>query len=176
MPAVQELARRLFGKEPYQGLDPDEAVALGAAVQGGVLNADVAGVLLLDVTPLTLGIETLGGVMARIIVRNTTIPTQGRQIFTTGTDGQTTVKVKVFQGEHELVAHNRFLASLQLTGIPRAHRGTPQIEVTFDIDANGILHVQAVEKRTGQRQKIQIENAAGLAPAEIERLSRALNI
>jgi molecular chaperone DnaK len=175
MPAVKELGRQMFGREPYQGVDVDEAVALGAAIQGGVLNSDVSGLLLLDVTPLTLGIETVGGIMARIIERNTTIPTQGRQTFTTASDGQTTVKVKIYQGEHELAVHNRFLAALQLSNIPRARRGLPEIEVTFDIDVNGILHVTAVEKRTGRRQQIQIDNAGGLPPDEIERLTRAMS-
>jgi molecular chaperone DnaK len=174
MPAVQELARKLFGKEPYRGLNPDEAIALGAALQGGVLNDEVKGVLLLDVTPLSLGIETLGGVMTRVIERNTTIPTQGTKTFTTARDGQTSVEIKVYQGEHELCTYNKFLANFQLAGIPRAPRGTPQIEVHFDIDVNGILHVSAVEQNTGRRQQIQINNTTGLAPEEIERLARRM--
>lgn len=174
MPAVQELVRRLFGKEPYVGLNPDEAVALGAAVQGGVLNEEVSGVLLLDVTPLSLGLETLGGVMTRIIERNTTIPTQGKKVFTTASDGQSSVEIKVYQGEHELARHNRLLGNFQLTGIPNARKGQPQIEVTFDIDVNGIVHVEAVEQHTGRRQQVQISGGAGLTPEEIARLSQTL--
>ncbi len=174
MPAVQELARQLFGKEPYRGLNPDEAVALGAALQGGVLNEEVTGVLLLDVTPLSLGIETLGGVMTRVIERNTTIPTQGKKTFTTARDGQTSVEIKVYQGEHELVNYNKFLADFQLTGIPRAPRGMPQIEVMFDIDVNGILHVSAVEQDTGRSQQIRISHTTGLSPEEIERLAQSM--
>ena len=172
MPAVQELARQFMGKEPYQGLNPDEAVALGAALQGGVLNEEVTGVLLLDVTPLSLGIETLGGAMTHIIERNTTVPTQGKQTFTTAADGQTSVDIKVFQGESEVASYNKFLANFQLTGIPRAPRGVPQIEVTFDIDVNGIVHVTAVEKNTGRTQQIQVTNATGLSVDEIEKLRR----
>ena len=172
MPAVQELARQFMGREPYQGLNPDEAVALGAALQGGVLNDEVTGVLLLDVTPLSLGIETLGGAMTKIIERNTTVPTQGKETFTTAADGQTSVDIKVFQGESELAAYNKFLANFQLTGISRAPRGVPQIEVTFDIDVNGIVHVTAVEQNTGRRQQIQVTNATGLSPDEIEKLRR----
>ena len=172
MPAVQELVRQFMGREPYQGLNPDEAVALGAALQGGVLNDEVTGVLLLDVTPLSLGIETLGGAMTKIIARNTTVPTQGKETFTTAADGQTSVDIKVFQGESELAAYNKFLANFQLTGIPRAPRGVPQIEVTFDIDVNGIVHVAAVEQNTGRRQQIQVTNATGLSPDEIEKLKR----
>lgn len=174
MPAVQELVQKMFGKEPYKGLNPDEAVALGAALQGGVLNEEVTGVVLLDVTPLSLGIETLGGVMTRIIERNTTIPTQGKKIFTTASAGQTTVDIKVYQGENELAAYNKFLANFQLAGIPRADRGVPQIEVTFDIDVNGIVHVSAVEQYTGRRQQIQINNTTGLSREEMERLSRKM--
>ena len=172
MPAVQELARQFMGKEPYQGLNPDEAVALGAALQGGVLNDEVTGVLLLDVTPLSLGIETLGGAMTHIIERNTTVPTQGKQTFTTAADGQTSVDIKVYQGESEIAAYNKFLANFQLTGIPRAPRGVPQIEVTFDIDVNGIVHVTAVEKNTGRTQQIQVTNATGLSADAIEKLRR----
>jgi molecular chaperone DnaK len=174
MPAVQELVRKMFGKEPYKGLNPDEAVAMGAALQGGVLNDEVKGLVLLDVTPLSLGIETLGGMVARIIERNTTIPTQGKKIFTTSSDHQSTVNIKVYQGEHDLVAYNRFLANFQLTGIPRGIRGTPQIEVIFDIDVNGIVHVEAVEQRTGLRQQIQISNATALSPEEIQRLIKVM--
>ena len=174
MPAVQELARQMFGKEPYKGLDPDEAIALGAALQGGVLNEEVTGLLLLDVTPLSLGIETLGGEMTPIITRNTTIPTQGNKIFTTASDGQTSVDIKVYQGEHSLARYNKFLANFQLTGIPRLMRGQPKIEVTFDIDVNGIVHVTAVEQTTGQRQQVQISNATGLNADEIARLTQSV--
>ena len=174
MPAVQELARQMFGKEPYKGLDPDEAIAMGAALQGGVLNEEVTGLLLLDVTPLSLGIETLGGEMTPIITRNTTIPTQGNKIFTTANDGQTSVDIKVYQGEHSLARYNKFLANFQLTGIPRLMRGQPKIEVTFDIDVNGIVHVTAVEQTTGQRQQVQISNATGLNADEIARLTRSV--
>jgi molecular chaperone DnaK len=174
MPAVQELVRRMFGREPYKGLNPDEAVALGAALQGGVLNEEVTGVLLLDVTPLSLGIETLGGGMARIIERNTTIPTQGTKVFTTAKDGQTSVEIKVYQGEHDLAAYNKLLATFQLTGLPRAPRGSPQIEVSFDIDVNGIVHVAAVEQNTGRRQQIQVTNSTGLSPEELARLTQTM--
>jgi molecular chaperone DnaK len=174
MPAVQELVRKMFGKEPYKGLNPDEAVAMGAALQGGVLNDEVKGLLLLDVTPLSLGIETLGGVVSRVIERNTTIPTQGKKTFTTSSDGQTTVNIRVYQGEHDLVAHNRLLANFQLTDIPRSTRGMPQIEVTFDIDVNGIVHVEAVEQKTGRRQQIQINDATALSPEEIQRLIKVM--
>ena len=170
MPAVQELARQFMGKEPYQGLNPDEAVALGAALQGGVLNEEMTGVLLLDVTPLSLGIETLGGIMTRIIERNTTVPTQGKETFTTAADGQTSVDIKVYQGESELAAHNKFLANFHLTGITRAPRGVPQIEVLFDIDVNGIVHVTAIELNTGRKKQVQVTNATGLSPEDIERL------
>jgi len=174
MVAVQELVRKLFGKEPYQGINPDEAVAVGAALQGGVLNEEVPGTVLLDVTPLSLGIETLGGVMTRIIERNTKIPTQGKKVFTTATDGQTQVNIKVYQGESELSRYNKFLADFTLKGIPRAPRGTPQVEVIFDIDVNGIVHVSASDLRSGQRRQIQVSSATGLSPEEIERLSRAV--
>jgi molecular chaperone DnaK len=148
MAAVQELVRKLFGKEPYQGINPDEAVAIGAALQGGILNEDVAGTVLLDVTPLSLGIETLGGVMTRLIERNTKVPTQGSKVFTTAADGQTQVNVKVYQGESDLSRHNKFLADFTLKGIPRAPRGVPQVEVVFDIDVNGIVHVTASDLRS----------------------------
>ena len=174
MPAVQECVRKMFGKEPYKGLHPDEAVALGAALQGGVLNDEVTGLVLLDVTPLSLGIETLGGVMTRIIERNTTIPTQGKKVFTTANDGQTSVNIKVFQGEHELASYNKFLANFQLTSIARSRRGQPQIEVVFDIDVNGIVHVEAIEQESGQRQQIQISDTTGLSPEEIDRLTTAM--
>ncbi len=175
MPAVQELVTQMFGKAPYKGMNPDEAVALGAALQGGVLNEEVTGVVLLDVTPLSLGIETLGGAMTKVIERNTTIPTQGKKTFTTANAGQTTVEIKVYQGEHDLAAYNKFLANFQLTGIPSAQRGAPQIEVSFDIDVNGIVHVEAIERNTGRRQQIQVSNATGLTPEEITRLSQTLH-
>lgn len=174
MPAVQELAQKLFGKEPHRGLNPDEAIALGAALQGGVLNDEVAGVLLLDVTPLSLGIETVGGEMVHVIERNTTIPTQGTKTFTTTRDGQTSVEIKVFQGEHRLTKYNRFLAEFELTGIPRAQRGVPQIEVLLDVDVNGLVHVSAVEQNTGRSQQIQIHHATGLSQEDIERLAKAM--
>jgi molecular chaperone DnaK len=174
MPGVQELVRRLLGKEPYTDLHPDEAVAVGASLQGGILNNEVTGVVLLDVTALSLGIETLGGRMSRIIERNTTIPTQGKEVFTTAQDGQTSVDIKVYQGESDLAAYNKLLATFSLRGIPPMPRGVPQVEVSFDIDVNGIVHVTAVEQRTGQRQQIQINNATALSPEEIERLSRSV--
>lgn len=174
MPAVRDLARRLFGQEPYSDMNPDEAVARGAAIQAGVLNDEVTGVVLLDVTPLSLGIETVGGVISRIIERNTTIPTQGKEIFTTASDGQTTVEIKVYQGEHELAVYNKLLARLQLTGITRAPRGVPQIEVHFDVDVNGIVHVTAEELQSGRRKQIQVNTATGLTREEIQRLSRKL--
>jgi len=174
MPAVQELVRKMFGKEPYRGLNPDEAVAIGAAIQGGVLNREVEGILLLDVTPLSLGIETEGGWLSRIIERNTTIPAQRKQVFTTHRDGQTTMNIRVYQGEQEKASANRFLADFQLTDIPHAQRGIPQVEVTFDIDANGIVHVFAVELKTGKRQEIRIGDAVGLSSEEIDRLRDGL--
>src|SRR5579872_1523263 len=174
MPAVQELVRSLFGREPHNGLNPDEAVAIGAALQGGILNNDVKDTVLLDVTPLSLGIETLGGVMTRLIERNTKIPTRGTKIFTTAADGQTQVNVKVYQGESEQSRYNNFLADFTLTGIPRAPRGVPKVEVVFDIDVNGIVHVTASDLRSGQREQIKVSGATGLSPAEIERLSRAV--
>ena len=174
MTAVQELARKMFGKEPYRGLNPEEAIALGAALQGGILNEEVTDLLLLDVTPLSLGIETLGGEVTHIISRNTTVPTQSKKVFTTANDGQTTVEIKVYQGEHRLARYNKFLANFQLTDIPRLGRGLPKIEVTFDIDANGIVHVTAMEQTTGRQQHIQINNTVGLSAEEITRLSQAV--
>lgn len=174
MPAVQELARRMFGKEPYRGLNPDEAVAVGAALQGAVLNREIEGLLLLDVMPLSLGIETHGGTISRVIERNTPIPTQGRQSFTTSRDGQTTVTIRVYQGERHHAEDNHFLADFQLTNIPADRSGVAQIEVTFDIDANGIVHVSAMELRTGRRQQIQIGRAVGLNPDEIARQRRLI--
>ncbi|HLK58159.1 MAG TPA: molecular chaperone DnaK [Chthonomonadaceae bacterium] len=166
MPAVQELVRKLFGKEPYRGLHPDEAVALGAALQGGVLNREVPGILLLDVMPLSLGIETHGGVMTRLIERNTTIPTQSQQHFTTSQDYQTILHIRVLQGEAERAAQNRLLADFQLTDIPRAPRGVPQVEVTFDVDVNGIIQVSARELTTGRQQQIRIDNVTDRTNAE----------
>ncbi len=174
MPAVQELVRKMFGKEPYRGLNPDEAVAAGAALQGAVLNREIEGLLLLDVTPLSLGIETQGGVISHIIERNTPIPTQGKQVFTTSRNGQTTVNIRVYQGEHRRAEDNHFLADFQLTNLPSDLGGIARVEVTFDIDANGIVHVSAVEQRTGQRQQVQIGRATGLTPDEIVRQRRLI--
>jgi len=172
MPAVQELVKKIFGKEPHKGVNPDEVVAIGAAIQGGVLAGEVGDVVLLDVTPLTLGIETLGGVMTKLIERNTTIPTQKKEIFTTAADNQTAVDVHVLQGEREMAADNRTLGRFQLTGIPPAPRGVPQIEVTFDIDANGILNVSAKDLGTGKQQAIRIESSSGLTKEEVERMRK----
>ncbi|MBL8564686.1 MAG: molecular chaperone DnaK [Hyphomicrobiaceae bacterium] len=170
MPKVQEIVKQLFGKEPHKGVNPDEVVAIGAAIQGGVLKGEVKDVLLLDVTPLSLGIETLGGVFTRLIERNTTIPTKKSQVFSTAEDGQTAVTIRVSQGEREMAADNKLLGTFDLVGIPPAPRGVPQIEVTFDIDANGIVHVSAKDKATGKEQSIQIRATGGLSDAEIERM------
>jgi len=170
IPAVQQLVKDLFRKEPNKGVNPDEAVAVGAAIQGGILGGDVKDVLLLDVTPLSLGIETLGGVMTKLIPRNTTIPTRKSQIFSTAADGQTAVSIQVLQGEREMAAQNRTLGRFDLVGIPPAPRGVPQIEVTFDIDANGIVHVSAKDLGTGKEQKIRIESSSGLSENDIERM------
>ncbi|MFQ3547233.1 MAG: molecular chaperone DnaK [Termitinemataceae bacterium] len=170
IPAVQKIVKDLFGKEPNKGVNPDEAVAIGAAIQGGILGGDVKDVLLLDVTPLSLGIETLGGVMTKLIPRNTTIPTRKSQIFSTAADGQTAVSIHVLQGEREMASQNRTLGRFDLVGIPPAPRGVPQIEVTFDIDANGIVHVSAKDLGTGKEQKIRIESSSGLSEADIERM------
>lgn len=170
MPAVQELVKKLFKKEPHQGVNPDEVVAIGAAIQGGVLAGEVRDVLLLDVTPLSLGIETLGGVMTKLIERNTTIPTKKSEIFSTASDNQTAVTVKVLQGERQMANDNRALGVFNLEGIPTAPRGVPQIEVTFDIDANGIVHVSAKDLGTGKEQKIRIESSSGLNKDEVEKL------
>ena len=170
MPKVQEVVKAIFGKEGSKAVNPDEAVAVGAAIQGGVLKGDVKDVLLLDVTPLSLGIETMGGVMTKLIPRNTTIPTKKSQIFATAVDGQTAVSIHVLQGEREMANQNRTLGNFDLTGIPAAPRGVPQIEVTFDIDANGIVHVSAKDCGTGKEQHIQITSSSGLSDAEIERM------
>ncbi|MGQ9574971.1 MAG: molecular chaperone DnaK [Thermoguttaceae bacterium] len=172
VPKVQELVRSMFGKEPHKGVNPDEVVAVGAAIQAGVLAGEVQEVLLLDVTPLSLGIETLGGIMTRLVERNTTIPTEKKQIFSTAEDNQTAVTIKVYQGEREMAADNRLLGQFNLEGIPPAPRGVPQIEVTFDIDANGILNVSAKDLGTGKAQKIEIKQSAGLSEAEIERMRK----
>jgi molecular chaperone DnaK len=169
-PAVQAAVKKLFGREPHKGVNPDEVVAVGAAIQAGVLGGEVKDVLLLDVTPLTLGIETLGGVATPLIARNTTIPTRKSQVFSTASDGQTSVEIKVVQGERPMAADNKLLGNFTLDGIPPAPRGVPQIEVTFDIDADGILHVNAQDKATGREQKITITASSGLSDAEIERM------
>lgn len=170
MPAVQERVKKIFGKDPHKGVNPDEVVAIGAAIQGAVLSGDVKDVLLLDVTPLSLGIETLGGVMTKLIEKNTTIPTRKSQIFSTAEDNQRAVTIHVLQGEREMAADNKTLGRFELTDIPPAPRGVPQIEVTFDIDANGIVHVSAKDKGTGKEQSIKITASSGLSQEEIDRL------
>src|SRR5467141_556701 len=170
MPKVQEVVKQLFGKEPHKGVNPDEVVAIGAAIQAGVLQGDVKDVLLLDVTPLSLGIETLGGVFTRIIDRNTTIPTKKSQVFSTAEDNQNAVTIRVFQGEREMAADNKMLGQFDLMGIPPAPRGVPQIEVSFDIDANGIVNVHAKDKATGKEQQIRIQASGGLTESEIQKM------
>lgn len=170
MPKIQEVVKQFFGREPHKGVNPDEVVAIGAAIQAGVLQGDVKDVLLLDVTPLSLGIETLGGVFTRLIDRNTTIPTKKSQVFSTAEDGQTAVTIRVFQGEREMAADNKILGQFDLVGIPPAPRGVPQIEVTFDIDANGIVNVSAKDKGTGKEQQIRIQASGGLSDADIEKM------
>jgi molecular chaperone DnaK len=170
MPKIQEVVKQFFGKEPHKGVNPDEVVAIGAAIQAGVLQGDVKDVLLLDVTPLSLGIETLGGVFTRIIDRNTTIPTKKSQVFSTAEDNQNAVTIRVFQGEREMAADNKVLGQFDLMGIPPAPRGMPQIEVTFDIDANGIVNVSAKDKATGKEQQIRIQASGGLSEADIQKM------
>jgi molecular chaperone DnaK len=172
MPKVQQMVRDFFGKDPHKGVNPDEVVAIGAAVQGGVMTGDVKDMLLLDVTPLSLGIETLGGVMTKLVERNTTIPAERKQVFSTADDNQTAVTVRVFQGEREMAADNRLLSQFNLEGIPPAPRGVPQIEVKFDIDANGILSVSAKDLGTGVEQTVKVEQSSGLSETEIEKMRK----
>jgi molecular chaperone DnaK len=173
IPKIQQIVKDFFGKEPNRSVNPDEVVAIGAAIQGGVLGGEVKDVLLLDVTPLSLGIETLGGVTTVLIPRNTTIPTKKSETFSTAEDNQTTVEIHVLQGERQMAADNRTIGKFQLTGIPPAPRGMPQVEVAFDIDANGILHVSAKDKATGKEQKIRIEASSGLSDTDIDKMVKA---
>jgi molecular chaperone DnaK len=170
MPKVQEIVEKFFGKEPHKGVNPDEVVAIGAAVQAGVISGDVNDVVLLDVTPLTLGIETLGGIRTPLIDRNTTIPTSKSQVFSTAADNQTQVEINVLQGERQMAIDNKSLGRFILDGIPAAMRGTPQVEVTFDIDSNGILHVTAKDKTSGKEQKITIQSSTNLSEEEVEKM------
>jgi molecular chaperone DnaK (HSP70) len=172
MPKVQTIVEDFFGRKPSKGVNPDEVVAMGAAIQGGILKGDVKDILLLDVTPLSLGLETLGGVFTRLITRNTTIPTKKTQVFSTAADSQTQVQIKVLQGEREMAADNKILGEFDLVGIPPAPRGVPQIEVSFDVDANGILHVSAKDKATNKEQRIVIQSGGGLSDKDIERMIR----
>jgi molecular chaperone DnaK len=172
IPKVQAVVKEIFGKDPHKGVNPDEVVAVGAAIQGGVLSGEVQDILLLDVTPLSLGIETLGGVMTKLVERNTTIPAERKQVFSTADDNQTAVTVRVFQGEREMCADNRLLGQFNLEGIPPAPRGVPQIEVKFDLDANGILSVAAKDLGTGKEQTVRIEQSSGLSEDEIEKMKR----
>jgi molecular chaperone DnaK len=172
MPKVRDVVKNFFGKEPHTGVNPDEVVAMGAAIQAGVLQGDVKDVLLLDVTPLSLGIETLGGVFTRMIDRNTTIPTKKSQVYSTAEDNQNAVTIRVFQGEREMAADNKLLGNFDLVGIPPAPRGVPQVEVTFDIDANGLVSVTAKDKGTGKEQQIKIQASGGLSDADIEQMVR----
>ncbi len=172
MPKVRQVVKDFFGKEPHSGVNPDEVVAMGAAIQAGVLQGDVKDVLLLDVTPLSLGIETLGGVFTRMIDRNTTIPTKKSQVYSTADDNQQAVTIRVFQGEREMAADNKMLGQFDLVGIPPAPRGVPQIEVTFDIDANGIVNVSAKDKGTGKEQQIRIQASGGLSDRDIDQMVR----
>jgi molecular chaperone DnaK len=172
VPKVQQLVKEIFGREPHKGVNPDEVVAVGAAIQGGVLAGDVTDVLLLDVTPLSLGIETLGGVLTKLIDANTTIPTRKSEVFSTASDSQTSVEIHIIQGERPMAVDNRTLGRFHLDGIPPAPRGVPQIEVTFDIDANGMLHVSAKDKATGKEQSIRITSSSGLSKDEVEKMKR----
>ena len=172
MPRVREVVKNFFGKDPHTGVNPDEVVAIGAAIQAGVLQGDVKDVLLLDVTPLSLGIETLGGIMTKMIDRNTTIPTKKSQVYSTADDNQNAVTIRVFQGEREMAQDNKLLGQFDLVGIPPAPRGVPQIEVTFDIDANGIVNVSAKDKGTGKEQQIRIQASGGLSDNDIDQMVR----